>query len=348
MVHGVGVVLALYRHAVVVGIAASRLGFGASACEPVARVNHHAGLRRKHLHRTARLSLAQFADLAQDVGFPVVYYEGMVVPLEIADVVELRVDTGAERPELRKVLRRAGSVQQFACGNLLVVHFQHLRAVEPQFVVEDRPAAVAREVEIDVVGEVHDRRPVGLGQIGDFQCVVVVEIEDGLHAHFAGIALVAVLRHEGHHHAVGLYAALPDAVGKSLRAAVQVVHAVVDLQPVLLAFDGHLPEGDAVGAPAHAFARSGSVEEIAFGMFVTQHHVGHAALAVGHLHRNDCGAVVRELHLGSRVVAQRVEDDRLAFRGHAPDVLFDFYHFILQVLSWSAGCRYASGTLPCR
>ena len=38
VVHGVGVVLALHRHAVVVGIAAARLGFGASAREPVARV----------------------------------------------------------------------------------------------------------------------------------------------------------------------------------------------------------------------------------------------------------------------------------------------------------------------
>ena len=49
-------------------------------------------------------------------------------------------------------------------------------------------------------------------------------------------------------------------------------------------------------------------------------------LAVGHLHRDDRRAVVRELHFGSRVVAQRVANDCLALRGHAPDVLFDLYH----------------------
>ena len=348
MVHGVGVVLTLDRHAVVVGVTASRLGFGTSAREPVAGVDHHAGLRRKHLHRASRRGLAQFADLAQDVGLPVVDHEGVVVPLEVADVVELRRDAGAERPELPKILRRAGCVEQLARGNLFVVHLQHLRAVEPQFVVEDRSAAVAREVEIDVVGEVHHRRLVGFGQIGDLQRIAVVEVEDGLDAQLSGIALVAVLRDERHHHAVGLHAALPDAVGESFRAAVQVIHAVVDFQPVFLSLDGHLPESDAVGAAAHALARGSAVEEIAFRMLVAQHYVGHAALAVGHRRRDDRGAVVRKPDLGPRVVAQRVEDDRLAFRGHAPDVLFDFYHFIQQVLGCSAGCRYASGTRLCR
>ena len=95
------------------------------------------------------------------------------------------------------------------------------------------------------------------------------------------------------------------------------------------ALDGHLPEGDAVGAASHALSRGGSVEEVAFGVFVSQHHVGHAALAVGHLHRDNRRAVVRKLHFGSRVVAQRVANDCLALRGHAPDVLFDLYHSLI-------------------
>ena len=214
--------------------------------------------------------------------------------------------------------------------------------------VEHRPAAFAREVEVDVVGEVHHRRLVGPCEVGDLQRVVVVEVEYGLDAQLSGIALVAVLRYERHHHAVGLHAALPDAVGEVLRSSVQVVRSVVDLQRVVLALDGHASESDAVGAASHAFSRGGSVEEVAFGVFVPQHHVGHAALAVGHLHRDDRRAPVRELHFGSRVVAQRVEDDCLALRGHAPDVLFDLYHFIQRVLSWSADCRYASGIPLCR
>lgn len=117
---------------------------------------------------------------------------------------------------------------------------------------------------------------VGPCEVGDLQRVVVVEIEYGLDAQLAGIALVAVLRDERHHHAVGLHAALPDAVGEVLRSAVQVVHAVVDLQPVLLALDGHLPEGDAVAQRPTLFPEAVR-REVAFGVFVSQHHVGHAA-----------------------------------------------------------------------
>ena len=149
VVDGVGVVLAFDRHAVVVVVTAARLGFGASACEPVAGVDHHAGLRRKHRHAAARSLFAQTADLAQNVGLPAVDDERVVVSLEIADMVELRADAGAEGPELAEVLRSARCVEQFPGRNLLVVHFEHLRAVQAQLVVEDRPAAFAREVEIE-------------------------------------------------------------------------------------------------------------------------------------------------------------------------------------------------------
>ena len=96
VVHGVGVVLALDGHAVVVVVTAARLGFGTSSCKPVARVDHHAGLRREDLHAAARGLLAQAAYFAQDAGLPAVDDERVVVTLEVADVVELRIDAGAD------------------------------------------------------------------------------------------------------------------------------------------------------------------------------------------------------------------------------------------------------------
>lgn len=164
MVHRVGIVLALDGYAVVVRIAAAGLGFGAAAREPVARVDHHAGLRGEHLDAAARPRVAQAAHLAQDIGPPAVDHERVVVSLEVADVVELRVYAGPERPVVAEVLRRAGHVEQPARRNLPFVHFERLRGVEPQFVVEHRSRAVAREVEIDMVREIHDRRPVGPGR----------------------------------------------------------------------------------------------------------------------------------------------------------------------------------------
>ena len=331
VVHGIGVVLAFDGHAVVVGILSAVLGLGAAAREPVARVDHHAGLRREHLDSAARTRVAQRAHLTQDVGLPAVDDEGMVVSLEVADVVELGVDARSERPERPEILRCTLYVEQLPRRDLPLVHFEHLRGVELQLVVENRPGVFARQVEIDVVREIHDGGPVGAGQIGDLQRAVFVEVEDRLDAQLARITLVAVLREQGHDHAVGLHAALPDPVGKVLRAAVQVVHAVVYFERVLLALDGHPAVGDAVGAAAHALAGGGSVVEIALGSLVAQHDVGHAAFAVGHHGGDDCRAIVREAHLGAAVVAQRVEDDRLAFGGHTPDMLLDIYHLIRRV-----------------
>ena len=69
----------------------------------------------------------------------------------------------------------------------------------------------------------------------------------------------------------------------------------------------------------------------AWGGVVGMGGAGHGGVAVGEHGGEDCGAVVREAHLGATVVAQRVEDDRLAFGGHAPDMLLDIYHLIQRV-----------------
>ena len=283
MVHRIGVVLTLEGHTGVVLVAAARLGLGTSAREPVARVEHHAGLRREHLDAASRPRVAQLAHLAQDVGLPAVDDEGVVVAAEVADVVELRVDAGSQGAEGAEVLRRPLDVEDAPRGNLPFVHLQHVRRVEPQLVVEHRARMLAREVDVDVVRQVDGRCPVALGQIGDFERVVVVEVEDRLDVHLARVALVAILRREGHHHAVLLHAALPDAVGEVLRAAVQVVHAVVHLEPVLLALDRHPPVGNPVGHAAHALAQRRAVVEVALGMLVSQRHVVDVPLAVGDL-----------------------------------------------------------------
>ena len=280
------------------------------------------------------MRIAQRGRLAEDAGAPAVEGEGVVVAPEVADAVEVGADAGAERAERAEILRRAGHVEAAARGDLAFVHFEYLRGVEPQFVVEHVARRLAREVEVDVVREVHDRRAVGACEVGDLQWIVVVEIEYGLHGERARIALVAIFREERHDHAVRLHASLPHAVGEALRAAVEVVASVVGLQPVLRAFDLHASAGDAVGAAAHAFARSRGVAEIPLRAAVAQHHVVQTAVAVGHARRHDRGAVGAQRDFGTRGVAHRVAHDGLAFGRHAPDVLLD--------LHYSAGCRFAN------
>lgn len=95
--------------------------------------------------------------------------------------------------------------------------------------VEDRTASVAREIEIDVVREVHDRRLVRLGEVGDLQGIVVVEIEYGFDVQLAEANSGRRPPTRRHDDAVGLDTAFPKTVGEGHRAAVQMVGAVVDL-----------------------------------------------------------------------------------------------------------------------
>ena len=250
-------------------------------------------------------------------------------------MVELRADAGAQGAELPEILRRTGHVEHASRGDLPLVHLRYAAAVEPQFVIQHRAGGFAREVEVDVVGQVYRRRAVGAGQVGDLQRIVVVEVEDRLHVQFARIALVAVVREQIHHDAVGLRAAFPYAVGEALRAAVQVVAVVVAFEPVFLSVDRHAAVGYAVGNAAHALAAGGAVAEVAFGAAVAQRHVGHAPFAVGHRHGHDGCAVVGQFYFGALCVAQGVEDDGLALGRHAPQILLDLDHA-------SAGCSVSN------
>ena len=77
-------------------------------------------------------------------------------------------------------------------------------------------------------------------------------------------------------------------------AAVQAGLAVIFLKPVLLAVQGEARAADAVAdAPDHAAEMTFS-GLIARRAVVAQHHVGQAAVPVGHADRLDIGAVVKQ------------------------------------------------------
>ena len=67
--------------------------------------------------------------------------------------------------------------EQFPGRNQTIVRFQNSRSIEPQLVVEYRPAALAAQIEQQVAGHVHGRRPVGSSDISYFQRIIFVEIE---------------------------------------------------------------------------------------------------------------------------------------------------------------------------
>ena len=188
--------------------------------------------------------------------------------------------------------------------------------------VEDRAsAALARKVPIYVVRKVYDRSLVGTCHVGDLQSVIVVEVEARLDIYLARVVLVTVGRHQREDHTVGLHTALPHAVGKALRAAVQVVDSIIDLEAVLHPLDRHAAARYAVGNTADTLAAGGAVSEVAHRILVSQHHVVDLAVAVGNLHLHDRCSYVAQLHLAALRVAYRVEHDSLAFGGRAPHLL---------------------------
>ena len=153
-------------------------------------------------------------------------------------------------------------------------------------------ATLARKVPIDMVREVHYRSLVGACHVCYLQRVVIVEVETRLDIHLARVVLVSVGRYQREYHAICLHTALPQAVGKPFRAAVQVVDAVVDLKTVLHAVDRHTAARDTVRNTAHAFTAGRAVAEIAHRIHVSEHHVVDFAVAVGNLYRHDRSAYV--------------------------------------------------------
>ena len=90
MVYRIGIVLALDSHARIVGVATSRLGYGATARKPVTGVDHSTCLRRENGEFTACCLLAQFGNLLQDIGLPIIEHKEVVVATEILNMVKLR------------------------------------------------------------------------------------------------------------------------------------------------------------------------------------------------------------------------------------------------------------------
>src|SRR5699024_3240836 len=86
----------------------------------------------------------------------------------------------ADRAERAEVQRRTRHLRRTSRGELPRIQFERPRSCEPQFVAEDVAAARACEVEAETAREVHDRGTVRAGEVGDLQCVVVAEVEDGL------------------------------------------------------------------------------------------------------------------------------------------------------------------------
>ena len=96
--------------------------------------------------------------------------------------------------------------------------------------IKDIPVPLAIQIEIGVVGKVHDSCLVGLRRESQFESVVLAPLVVGDNLQIAGITCLSVLRKVLELNGFPLGAAFPDLILESFRAAVQMVRAVVDRQ----------------------------------------------------------------------------------------------------------------------
>ena len=70
----------------------------------------------------------------------------------------------------------------------------------------------------------------------------------------------------------------------------QCIRAVVDSKLILLSSHGELSLGDAVGIASGHLAGARAIVEVVGSIGISEHHISHLALCIGHDSRNDAGA----------------------------------------------------------
>ena len=145
------------------------------------------------------------------------------------------------------------------------------------------------------------------------------------HLHIAGITFLAVFREVHEFHRVTIDTAFPDLIHEALGAAVQVVGAVVDGKGVLLAVQGELALGNAVGKTAGHLAHAGAVSKVVQGIGITQDHVLQLAVFVRNYDGSDGGSNVTKFYVCAGGVFEGVEKNFLTLRSGSPQFLFDIH-----------------------
>ena len=173
------------------------------------------------------------------------------------------------------------------------------------------------------------RRGVRFRRQDELELVVLAPliVRDGLQV--AGIPGLAVLGEVHEFHGVPLDAAVPNLVREAVRAAVQVVRAVVDRERVLLAVQRELAVLDAVREPAGHLAAARAVADVVQRVLVAEHDIVQLAVLVRDDDGDDGRADAGQLHIGAGGVLEGIAEDFLSVRGGRPQFLGDFHIFLL-------------------
>ena len=226
------------------------------------------------------------------------------------------VDLPADELARGEVHGRVRHRQNGTGGTALIVAFQIAGGIDAQLLVQHVAAAV--QIEVAVVGQVHDGVRVGRDAVIHAECIVLGEGIAHRDLQVAGESILAVGAFGFHEQGV---AKGFDPVELAVEAAVQVVGAVVSLQLVGRAAHAELCILNAVGVAPHerTAAGAGRGQEVRL-------VIGHGVVADHHIHRAVFGrydnvfdhtAVVQHTHRQSAGVGQGILRYIRALFGHS-------------------------------
>ena len=138
------------------------------------------------------------------------------------------------------------------------------------------------------------------------------------HFEVAGIAGLAVGGKVHEFHGIVHYAAVPNLVLETLRAAVQVVGAVVDGQSIFHAVQGKFSLGDAVGEPAGNLTAARAVAKIIGRIFIADGNVFQLSVLVRNHNGHDSRTHAAQLHIGAGSVLEGVQVNLFSVGRSAP------------------------------
>ena len=225
------------------------------------------------------------------------------------------VDLPADELARGEVHGRVRHRQNGTGGTALIVAFQIAGSVDAQLLVQHVAAAV--QIEVAVIGQVHDGVRVGRDAVIHAECIVLGEGIAHRDLQVAGEPVLTVGAFGLHEQGV---AKGFDPVELAAEAAVEVVGAVVGLQLIGLAPHGKYCILDAVGVAAHkgtAAGAAGGVEVrlvVCHGV-VTHHHV-HRAVFGRHDDAFDHATVVQYADGQPTGVGQDIFGNIRALFGH--------------------------------
>ena len=324
MVHGIGRKLGFQAKAFALLVAMAALAaFG--RIQHIARVELHAG----HIGFHGQFAAGR-AHHGRRAHACAVEDEIVVVSATQADLLVVRVDGFAHATGHAQVKGRAAHGPIFAGGDQALVHHGESVGQDLDFVIEHRAAALARQVEIAMVGEVHRRVRGGGRLIVQGERAGVVKGIRHHHAQRAGIALLAVRALAGKDQVIGHHAFhgdhIPDLLVEAVGAAVQVVHAVfIAGKLIVLSIQRKMAPVDAVAHAADQRAQVAGIFRIALHVCVAQRHVGQAPLRVRHADGLDDAAIVEDGNARAQRVGHGVALHLRAAR-QGPECLFLYGH----------------------